>query len=383
MLHLLVETPAAELAWAQAILSQHQDKPTLLSTHRYLFDWIVIKGRYGDLQYSVEPLYRHDGIKANDFFHNFVAVNKQIFMVYCGHCAGEYRQVSYNNYGLPVNEILADYQNGYGMGGNGWLRILRFQEDQDRIHGALNYGLAILPQRLSFNDDGIEICSSEWDTQVVRPSLDVEFTYTLINVEPTITSPLAADPTTVNEGDTVVLSMAAADPNPNDPLVFTINGVDVGYATGSGSIAYNVIAEDEGTYPFTGTVADDEVIVPAGEALVTAYNVDPTIIELTNDLMVVMGKAFDIFAEATDPGIWDELTYAWDCDNDGFYDDVIGATGTWSFAKAGLYPLRVEVLDGDGGAAYGEFFVRVFEIDSFVDPSGIKGPINPPSVKKY
>jgi hypothetical protein len=37
-LHLLLETPAQELAWAQGVLNAHRDKPTLVSTHRYMLD---------------------------------------------------------------------------------------------------------------------------------------------------------------------------------------------------------------------------------------------------------------------------------------------------------------------------------------------------------
>jgi hypothetical protein len=50
---------------------------------------------------------------------------------------GEYHQISYNDAGLPVYELLANYQDK-DKGGNGWLRLLSFLPgggtgDQDRI----------------------------------------------------------------------------------------------------------------------------------------------------------------------------------------------------------------------------------------------------------
>jgi hypothetical protein len=132
-LHLLVETPPEELAWAQGILNANQDKLTWVSTHRYLFDWSILgAGRYDDFNYTFEPLYRHDGISADSFFHNFVAANRQIYVIHCGHNHAEYRQASTNQFGLTVHELLADYQDDPN-GGNGWLRIYTLRPDADRI----------------------------------------------------------------------------------------------------------------------------------------------------------------------------------------------------------------------------------------------------------
>jgi len=568
-LHLCVETPAAELAWAQGILSANRDKPTLVSTHRYLYDWRELgAGRYGDFEYTFEPLYRHDGIKADDFFYGFIAPNRQIFMVLCGHCDGEYRQVSTNSFGLEVHEILADFQSTYGAGGNGWLRLMRFQPDQNQIFvqtyspwlddyltgsasqftlnvdladyatgnpvlrfqqgemgysgtqdtwineaeksasyggsdevvvdddttdgwwgydyqgqglfrfdgmfqepvyegdpaptavplgstihaatmtinladncdlgdpefyvyrmtrswgetstwnslgdgitpgedtdptmvtwfygdnkpdleyyrhldvtpavqawsdGAPNDGLAILPERLDFNDDGITIWSSESDPLredpitgaalpqpiSMRPAMDVEFSYVVINVPPTVTEPLAASAVEVDEGDEIELTMSATDPNPLDPLVFLVNGEAVGYATGAGSLSHPAVPQDEGVYAFEGAVSDDEETVDAGQVAVTVYNLPPTITEITADLSVETGEVFEFAAAATDPGILDELVFAWDLDEDGQYDDFVGEAGEWSFAAQGTYVVRLEVTDGDGGADHAQFDVDV------------------------
>ncbi|WP_144391588.1 DNRLRE domain-containing protein [Pleionea sediminis] len=134
-LHILMETPAEELAWAQRILNQYRELPVWVSTHRYLFDWLVLgSGRYSDFNYTFEPLYRHDGMKSEDFFNNFVSANRQIYLVHCGHNHSEYRQNSTNDFDNTVHEVLADFQSGPN-GGDGWLRIYRFKPEDNRIEG--------------------------------------------------------------------------------------------------------------------------------------------------------------------------------------------------------------------------------------------------------
>ncbi len=580
-LHLLVETPAAELAWAQEVLNQHRDKPTMVSTHRYLYDWRILgQGRYGEFQYTFEPLYRHDGIKANDFFNNFIRPNKQIYMVICGHCDGQYRQVSSNLYGLSVHEILVDYQSSWDNGGDGYLRLMTFRPDENLIEcrsyspyqddwnpggddtfnltvdldayttanpvlrfqdgvdgyygtqdtwvgekhpndshggsnivvidddtenswfgdyvgqglfrfdglvqgpvyegdpeptaipvgaiilnanmtlnlsddtdawdpdfyvhrmlrdwdegstwnslqggispgddceagyialfhgdndpdhdyhrtfsikaavqawadGAANYGLAILPERDKdliylkgederFFDDGIDVRSSEDGDVPLRPSLDVEFTYDVLNTPPTVTQTLAVSEASVNEGREVELTLAAADPNPLDPLIFRVNGSDIGYATGEGTINHWVMMEDEGTYTFTAQVLDDEATVGAGSVQVEVANVAPEIVELTYDLTVDVDEAFTFAALATDPGVNDVLTYRWDFDADGAYDDFTGEAGTWSYSAAGTYVVALEVNDGDGGLAYGTFTVEVVA-DGLLGDMNCDGAVN-------
>lgn len=133
-MHLLVETPVAELAWAQGVLDRNRDKPTMVSTHRYLFDWRILgAGRYNEFNYAFEPLYRADGIPAETFWSNFIRDNTQIYMVICGHNDGQYRQVSLNAAGLPVHEVLVDYQSSWPNGGDGYLRIMVFRPTEGRI----------------------------------------------------------------------------------------------------------------------------------------------------------------------------------------------------------------------------------------------------------
>ena len=124
-----VDTPLAELEWAQGVLDRHRDKPTIFTTHRYLQDAedytagvpIVPSGRYPSIWYEIEGVYTPNGIQSGQLWDWFLRRNPAVFMVNCGHFHEEYRQTSTNVYGLPVHEILADYQDDPN-GGNGWLR---------------------------------------------------------------------------------------------------------------------------------------------------------------------------------------------------------------------------------------------------------------------
>jgi hypothetical protein len=86
-------------------------------------------------------------------------------------------------------------------------------------------------------------------------------------------------------------------------------------------------------------------------------NVAPTITQLTQDLTVMTDEWFDFTAAATDPGIQDILSFDWDFNMDGIFDDFTGTSGQWSFADAGTYEVGLRVSDGDGGFAYGSFLV--------------------------
>jgi hypothetical protein len=132
-IHLDVDTPLAELAWAQGILDANKDRPAMITTHRYLQEAeaytagvpAVPNGRYPAIWYSVEGFYNPNGIQSEDFFQWFLRKNTNIFMVTCGHFHGEWRQQSLNVAGKPIQEVLADYQDDPN-GGNGWLQVMRF-----------------------------------------------------------------------------------------------------------------------------------------------------------------------------------------------------------------------------------------------------------------
>ncbi|MHB1033577.1 MAG: tandem-95 repeat protein [Pirellulales bacterium] len=113
-LHLGLEwSPRADaIIWAQGVINDHSDLPAILTTHEYL-------GTSGRTAVG------------SSVFNSLVRTNPQIFLVLSGHVSGENHQVSYNDAGLEVVELLGDYQSR--TDGGGWMQLLRFYPDLDRI----------------------------------------------------------------------------------------------------------------------------------------------------------------------------------------------------------------------------------------------------------
>jgi len=144
-LHLAVDPRAAEVSWAQKVLDQNRGAAVHVSTHRYMYDLRLVKslpfplsfmmgGRYTPLIYDFDSaLYTKDAMEAEDLFQKFIAPNTNIFMVQCGHVDAELREVSKNRAGLPVHEILVDYQELSPKGGYGWMRLMTFDLDKGEI----------------------------------------------------------------------------------------------------------------------------------------------------------------------------------------------------------------------------------------------------------
>ncbi|TWT32290.1 Calcineurin-like phosphoesterase [Posidoniimonas corsicana] len=110
------------LAWAQSVLNAHPDTPVILSTHEHIDDSPAGRSPSGQ-----------------DLWDELIRFNDQVFMVLGGHYHsvggqddGEYHQVSLNDAGRPVIEVLQDYQD-YPNGGDGWLRLINFDLPNNAI----------------------------------------------------------------------------------------------------------------------------------------------------------------------------------------------------------------------------------------------------------
>jgi len=109
------------IAWAQGVINAHRQLPVILTTHSYL----TTAGR------STSLMSTNGGNTGEQIFQKLVRPNPQIFMVLCGHAGGEYHQVSYNDAGQPVMEIMADYTSRGD--GDGWLQIINFDPAANRV----------------------------------------------------------------------------------------------------------------------------------------------------------------------------------------------------------------------------------------------------------
>ena len=111
------------IAWASDIVRQHPEHRVIVATHYYM----RTNGRGND-----GHTYGLNGADGEMLWNKFVRSHENIFMVVSGHVLGAHHQVSMNDAGKPVIEILSDYQ-GEANGGDGWLQMLRFMPDENRI----------------------------------------------------------------------------------------------------------------------------------------------------------------------------------------------------------------------------------------------------------
>jgi hypothetical protein len=118
-LDLEYDPPTDVMTWAGSVLDNYSDRRAIISTHAYL----TYAGGWSQGGQNI-----HD---------NLVALHNNVFLVLCGHSYGS------NGYGVwertdtfgnrTVYQLLSDYQN-MPLGGNGWLRIMKFVPSENKIY---------------------------------------------------------------------------------------------------------------------------------------------------------------------------------------------------------------------------------------------------------
>ncbi len=182
------------------------------------------------------------------------------------------------------------------------------------------------------------------------------------NVGPTLTQ-FDLSSYEIFEGQSISAFLAATDPG-QDAISFFLNGTAIGTdwdLSGVRTQDWNLgTFADDGLFNFTGQARDDDSAWSnALSRTLRVVNVAPTITSLTQNLSVLVGENFRFDVSAFDPGIYDLLSYEWDLDGDGLFDDFLGISGDWSFLNAGSYQVAVRVSDGDGGVTTQSFSVLV------------------------
>ena len=115
-LHLEDYPTPAVIAWADGVLKANSSRKAIITTHGYMDTGGSYTGKWGSTQY----------------IRDLVEANANVYFVLCGHYSGEYAKTTTVN-GRLVHEMIADYQ-GRANGGDGWLRILRFEPDEDKVY---------------------------------------------------------------------------------------------------------------------------------------------------------------------------------------------------------------------------------------------------------
>ncbi|MFC1679029.1 Ig-like domain-containing protein [Elusimicrobiota bacterium] len=115
----------AMLDWANRVVAEHPDHEVIVLTHMYL--------NYEDRGDGEYPMPDRCGNNGEDMWNEFVRKHENISFVFNGHMPGVNRLVSTGDHGNKVYQMLADYQ-AEGAGGNGYLRLLEFAPDEDKVY---------------------------------------------------------------------------------------------------------------------------------------------------------------------------------------------------------------------------------------------------------
>jgi hypothetical protein len=320
--------PDTPLGWAQSVMDQYPDRPTIVTTHSYVWD--------GDPPGRTTFVEENDGdgSSGEEIWQEVVEPNPQVFMVLCGNFHegsgsddGEYHQVSTNAAGLPVYELLADYQD-YPNGGNGWLRLVRFvpgggSDDQDRIE-VRTYS----PSLDEYQTDA----SSEF-------GFDLSFADRFSADTPSTETVTFRQGTDGYDG-TVDTFLQEAAPGVSNAAAATLN-VDDDDPNGTGQDVHALLR-------FEGVVGDGSGQVPAGASVTDAT----LTLETTND-----GDGASVhrmLAAWSDTDTWDSLDGGVQADGTEAATDADATTGSVSVG-----PTTVDVtasvqawIDGDSNRGW-------------------------------
>jgi hypothetical protein len=194
---------------------------------------------------------------------------------------------------------------------------------------------------------------------------------TVLNRRPRLTN-FQLSTNVIYQGQSVSALLNSKDPGA-DSINFFINGKNVGtdlHTTGTRTSQADLgIFYKVGEYAFKGISQDkDGAFSNRRFANLTVLNVAPTITSITQNLNVQAGDLFKFTATATDPGIYDLLTYDWDLDMDGNYDEFTGINGNWSFTTPGKYTIGLRVSDGNSGYDFSSFTVNILPHNPIPNP---------------
>ncbi len=161
-------------------------------------------------------------------------------------------------------------------------------------------------------------------------------------------------------------TFTAPDLSPSSWTLSVIEG-----STSSNLQRLLTLPADDGTYraSFTGNAVihdggfpSDDVFNLTSSITIRVFNVAPSFTQTPVNTTLLPLDPFSFTAAATDPGILDILTFDWDLNGDGQFDDFVGNTVTdadWTFSGPATHSLGVRVSDDDGGSSTHAFAVEI------------------------
>ncbi len=261
-----------------------------------------------------------------------------------------------NVVGLDVNEGDTTTVTITASDIGGGALTYRFDFDND---GTYDVQKATNAANWTYTTDGVktvavEVCDS-------NNACDQDSTtLTVSNVAPLIADVSGLD---INEGGTTTVTIDADDVG-GDVLSYRFDFDNNGTyeVQQSSSSASHTYAQD-GLKTVNVQVCDSANACVLGSTTLNVANLAPMITAFPTPAAVnenSAGASVALSATASDAGIDDVLTYAFDCTSDGT-DDVTNTTGTATcvYAASGTYTATVHVSDDGGGTAFASTQVRV------------------------
>jgi hypothetical protein len=182
---------------------------------------------------------------------------------------------------------------------------------------------------------------------------------TVANLPPTAD---ISGPCSGNEGLPITLNASASTDPGSDSLSFAWDLDNDSHFDDATGVAPLFTPPDNGDYTISVQVTDSGGLSHAATTTVTAVNVVP-VADIGGPYSVQRYSSIALDASASSDVPADPLSFAWDLDNDGQYDDGFGATIPFVGTAPGAYPVSVQVSDDDGGVSVDSATVIVTEVN--------------------
>jgi hypothetical protein len=165
---------------------------------------------------------------------------------------------------------------------------------------------------------------------------------TINNAAPIVT--ITAN-TAASEGDSVSFTATVSDPG-ND----TFGNITWRFGDNNSALGINVTNTyiDNGQYTVQASVTDDDGATGTGTFQISILNVPPKA-NSGGPYAAIINQVVTFSGSATDPGANDVLSFAWDLNNDGTFEET-GAQASTAYSLPGIYTIRFKATDDDGGS---------------------------------
>ena len=212
------------------------------------------------------------------------------------------------------------------------------------------------------------------DDQLVRSTSSA--TVTVTNLPPTAR---AGGPYVGSEGSTLTLDATTSSDPASDIVLYEWDFDGDGQYDDAAGVKVKFSSTVDGVYTVGLRVTDDRGAQGTSTATILLFNVTPTA-EAGGPYYVLPGGTVTVTASASrDPGN-DIVSYLWDLDRDGQYDDATGPTVLFQAGTNPTYTIGVRVTDDDGARHSDTAIVNVTATNVLVNTTLTLAP--PPSTTR-